>query len=338
MTADLVPVDPAGDHRIDDLTAQWLNARKSGHTRDAYRRDLTSWLTWCSRAGVHPLTEAEPGDILSWMTYLTEGDPNADPPQEPEAGTTRARRLGAVSSWYRWMLRAKATKVNPVLSLVAEERPTRAPRRTSALSNSEAEKLLAAADADTPRAAAIAYLLVYTGIRVGELVAANVADLDTDGGESVLHVHAKGGTTRDVRLNAAVLERVNRYQATRPDNGLLPVVADQAGAGKDRPLIATYRGNRLDRSEVRRLLARLARLAGLPESVGTRMSPHKTRATYATSSIAAGLDLRAVQQTMGHARPETTAGYDRSKVTAARDPAIRLLEVIRPPQEGPDQD
>lgn len=335
MTAELVPVQPAptGDERLAELTRLWLAGRRSEHTRRAYRLDLASWLGWCSANDLHP-ADAWPAHIMSWLAELAEGDPTTG--RKPERGATRARRLGAVSGWYRWLIRHEAAVRNPA-ALERDERPVLDRRRAPALSTEQAEKMLAAADKDTARAAAIVYLMTYTGLRVGELIAANAGDVGMDEGQMVLNVRGKGGKGRPVRLNPYVLDRLNRYAASRPDGSHLPVTADQAGAGKGRPLIATRYGNRVDRKEVVRLLRRLARLAGLPAQIADNLNPHTTRATYATSSIANKLDLRAVQQTMGHASPQTTAGYDRSDVTPDRDPAIRLLGIIRPPQRETEE-
>lgn len=326
MTAELVPATPApsGSH-LAKLTAMWLDTRKSTNTRDAYRRDLTSWLAWCRANDVDP-TAAWPGHVLSWLSELADGDPVIG--RAAEKGTTRARRLAAVSGWYRWLIRHEAAARNPA-ALDSTERPTLNPRRAPALSAEQAEKLLVAADADTPRAAAIVFLLTYTGLRVGELVAANTSDVSMTNGEMILHVRGKGDKERTVRLNPYVLDRLDRYGRDRPDGTVLPALTGEPG--QDRPLIATYRGNRVDRKEVVRLLRRLARKAGLPAQIVTALTPHTTRATYATASIGNGLDLRAVQVTMGHASPSTTAGYDHSELTSARDPAIRLQSIIRPP-------
>lgn len=335
MTADLVPIQPApsGDEHLAELTRLWLAGRRTEHTRRAYRLDLSSWLGWCHANGVHPV-EAWPAHILSWLAELAEGDPTTG--RKPERGSTRARRLGAVSGWYRWLIRHQAAERNPAM-LERNERPVLDKRQAPAFSPQQAEKMLAEADKDTPRAAAIVYLLTYTGLRVGELIAANVGDIGMTEGQMVLHVRGKGGKRRPVRLNPYVLDRLDRYAEVRPDSTNLPVTADQAGAGKDRPLIVTRYGSRLDRKEVVRLLRRLARQAGLPAQLVDNLTPHTTRATYATTAIGEGLDLRAVQITMGHASPQTTAGYDRSAVTPGRDPAIRLLDIIRPPQRDTEE-
>lgn len=314
MTAALATVtEPA--EVVGRLVAAFLAGRRSKLTADTYRRDLTNWLTWCHTNGVDPL-DAWPAHILMWLTALAE---------RGEAGTSRARRLGAVSSWYSWLIRHQAAPRNPAL-LEKDERPVRAPRKAPALSDQQTAALLAAADADSRRAAAIVYLLLYTGMRVGELLGATTADLGEDRGHSVLYIRGKGGKARVASLVPPVMLRLHAYLAERPDiAGTALVPAGQAGAGGPRPLVATARGNPLDRKEVRRLLRRLARKAGLPEVLADRISPHSTRATFVTSALDAGVPVRDVQHAAGHASPVTTEGYDRSKLSPDRSPAYKLL-------------
>lgn len=288
--------------------------QKSEHTEDAYRRDLASWLGWCAANQVDPL-KAWTAHVQFWLTALAD---------QGEAGTTRARRLGAVSSWYRWLVRHQFAAANPA-HLESSERPPRTPRRAPALSDDQVAALFAAADADSVRAAAIVHLLLYTGIRVGEMIAANVADVGLDRGHPVLHVLGKGGKRRVVPLVPPVLDRLDAYLSARPDptGELVPV--GHAGAGTSRPLIATASGKRIDRKAVRLLLRRLARKADLPEALVSRLSPHAARATYATASLDDGVPVRDVQYALGHASPVTTEGYDRSQLSPERSPSYRLM-------------
>jgi integrase/recombinase XerD len=319
MTSDLVPFAPGGaDDRIAELTGLWLAGRKSEHTRRAYVLDLRSWLGWCQANGVHAL-DAWPGHVMEWLAALAAGDPLTE--RRPESGSTRARRLGAVSGWYRWLIRHQAATRNPA-SLERNERPVLAPRRAPALSDDQTERLLTAADCDANlRTAAIVWLLLMTGIRVGELVAANVGDIGQDRGVTVLHIHGKGGKTRMVEIEPYTMHRVSTYLDGRADVDRRPVVAEQAGAGQARPLIATTRGGRIDRKEVRRLLLRLAKTAGLPVELVDRLTPHSTRATFVTTSIEGGVPIRDIQLAVGHASPVTTEGYDRSAWSPDRSPS-----------------
>lgn len=320
MTA-LIPVQREGDH-LAALVAAFLEdkRRASVHTADAYRRDLALWLDWCRANHVHPL-EARPGHVRLWSAALADRGDSAN---------TRGRRLSAVSSWYGYLIENEVVERNP--AAIVGKRPKRTPRRRApAMSDQQAAALLAAADSDSRRAAAIVWLMLYSGIRVGELIGANVSDLGTERGHPVLHVHGKGGMVRTVPLVPPVVTRLDAYLSSRddaPSSELVPV--DQAGAGRDRPLIATANGRRLDRKAVRLLLKRLAVKAGLPEVLVDRLSPHSTRATYATAALDDGVPVRDVQYALGHASPVTTEGYDRSQLSPERSPAYRLLARFTP--------
>ena len=175
------------------------------------------------------------------------------------------------------------------------------------------------------RAAAIVWLLLGTGIRVGELLAANQVDLGVDRGHTVLHVHGKGGKGRVVVLTAEVKARLDRYQSGRRDHATGTVVLPgQAGTTPPRPLIATENGRRLDRKAIRLLLRRLARAAKLPAEVVDRMHPHATRATYVTAALADGVSIYEVAKDVGHASTDTTRGYDRSHYDPSQSAAYRL--------------
>lgn len=312
---DLVPVQRDQADHIGRLVAAFLEdkRRSSKHTANAYRNDLTLWLDWCHTNHVHPL-EAWPGHIRLWLTSLAD---------RGDSGSTQARRLGAVSSWYGYLIESEEAQRNP--AAIKTNRPKPAPRKAPALSDDQVAALLQAADTDSPRAAAIAWLMLYTGIRVGEMLAATVADLGMDRGHPVLHVHGKGGKTRTVPLVPPVVTRLAAYLHPDGSPGVL-VPADQAGAGRTRPLIATSTGRPMGRKEIRELLQRLARRAGLPAELVTKLSPHSTRATYATASLDAGVSVRDVQYALGHASPVTTEGYDRSSLSPERSPAYRLMQ------------
>lgn len=310
---ELVPAPgSAGDDtgRLNELTNSFLAGRKSSHTRQAYQRDLGSWLRWCADAGVYP-TAAWPEHIMGWQAALAAGG---------EAGATRARRLSAVSSWYRWLIRHRAIDRNPAV-LDRAERPVASPRRAPALSDAQVQRMLAAAAADRNlRTAAIVFLLLTTGIRVGELIAANVADLGLDRGVTVLQVRGKGSRDRPVEIEPNTLARIDAYLASRTDVERLPTLPGQSRGG-DRPLIVTATGRRMDRWAVRKLLLRLARQAGLPARLVDQLTPHSTRATQITASLESGVPLRDVQRNAGHASPITTELYDRSAWSPDRSPS-----------------
>lgn len=324
---DLVPVRIQSQRdRLNALAAAFLKVRESGHTAKAYRHAIDSWLTWADRNGVDPL-DARPAYGQLWITELRE---------QGYADGTRAMRLYAVRSWYEWMEEQDVEfRRNP--AKLRHGRPSANPKPTPALSNQQASDLLAAADADGPRSAAIVWTLITTGLRVSELIGADIEDIDVDRGHTILRILGKGRKRRSVPIVPPTWDRLETYRKTRKDDDRLPTLV----AGKQqmrRPLIVTSTGRRLTPNAVRALLRRLVVAAGVPEVVAARMSPHVTRATYITINLAAGKDVRTVQYAVGHASPVTTEGYDRSDLEPDAHPSYALMAVLsglRP--KGPQQ-
>jgi integrase/recombinase XerD len=316
----LVPVTSIGrDQRIAVLAAMFVQGRRSEHTRRAYAQHLEAWIGWCAGNGVD-VFEARHAHVSLWLAYRAEvGD----------SDSTRAARLSAVSSWYRWMVREEVVARNPA-TLLPEERPQPNPQHTPALSGSQAELLLAAADADGYLPSALIALMLYTGARIGELLSADLSDITQEAGIPVLRIVGKGRKRRSLPVIPAVYVRLDRYLASRRLDGVLPAVPGGQGS-RSTPLFATRHGHRIDPRWVRRVLLRCARRAGLDPEVVAQLTPHSTRATYATSNLAAGTPLRDVQYALGHEDPRTTEGYDRSSLQLDRHPSSRLAAVIKPP-------
>jgi integrase/recombinase XerD len=307
----------AGDV-VEQLLREWLLGYGSANTRQAYERDVRRWLAFCAASGIDPLTGARRLHTHGWLRSLEAvGDSPA----------TRARRLAAVSSWYAWMIAEERTdRANP--AMIDTKRKPKAPTRstTAGLTREQAQALLAAADADTgpqaARTAAIVAVLLYTGIRVSELVGADVEDLGHDRGHRVLRIRAKGDQVHLVVLPPPAVQRVDAYLATRAElaGDRLPVQVGQAGARARRPLVVTDSGGRVDRGAIWRLLRRLARAAG----VAVKMSAHVLRHAYATLARDAGASLEDIQDGLGHADPRTTRRYDRAGLRLDRSPGYTL--------------
>lgn len=308
---------------VEGLLREWLLGYGSKNTRDAYRRDLGHWLAFLAGVEVDPLTEARRLHTNGWLRVQEAAG---------AATATRARRLAAVSAFYAWLIAEERTdRANPA-AIDAKRKPKVNPDRTTTagLSREQARALLAAADADTgpqaARAGSIVALLLITGIRVSELIGADVEQLGHDRGHRVLRFTAKGDEPHLVAVPAPVAARLDAYLASRDDLGdQLPVPASVAGAGRGRrPLVVTASGGRLDRRAIARLLQRLARKAKIP----VRMSPHVLRHTCATLARDAGARLEDVQDQLGHADARTTRRYDHGGARLDRAPAYKLTEYL----------
>lgn len=187
-----------------DFTEAWLrNRRLSEHTRDAYRRDIGGWLTWCAGRGLDPL-RANFLDVNAYGREL-ESTP-AVRSGRPLTPATVARRLSALSSWYDFLVKLRAVDANPV-SGADRPRIDRDHSATIGLTPEEVDALLAAAEADTgPTAArnrAALALLADLGLRVGELISLDLTDLGAERGHRSVRFVGKGGKVRRRALTPA---------------------------------------------------------------------------------------------------------------------------------------
>lgn len=322
------PHNPADD--LAHATAAWLAAKKPT-TRDAYRRDLDSWAAFCTRTGRHPLLARKP-DADLYGAHLQ--DPTAGPGL---TASSAARRMAAVSSWYRYLIACDLHERNP---FAAAERPRvdRDHTATAFLDEPSARRLLAAAEARPGltglRDTAMIRLMLQLGVRVTEVCALTPAALGTAGGQRTVTIRGKGGKRVVRALPPAAAEALDRYLAARtaaaehqrrrpqPEHAQAPLPAPRdpdAPAPEPPPLFTTGAGRRVDRTHVFRLVRALAREAGLPHP--DTITPHSLRHTFATLATDRGADLDDLQDAMGHADPRTTRRYQRSARRLERDPA-----------------
>jgi integrase/recombinase XerD len=149
---------------------------------------------------------------------------------------------------------------------------------------------------------AILEVLYGTGVRISELAALDVDDIDLDGG-SVLVRSGKGGKGRVVPVGRAAREALRDYLGvTRPE---LAKKLKGGPAAHRAALFLNARGGRLSRQGCWKILKAYARAAGLEEKV----SPHTLRHSFATHMLDGGADIRVVQELLGHANVTTTQVY-----------------------------
>jgi site-specific recombinase XerD len=291
------------------LAAAWLATYRSARTRRAYAGDLAAWLDWLQEIGVDVL-DARRVHVDLWVRRLLDSG---------AAPSSTARRLSALTSWYRHLVEHDLLAANPAAPV---RRPVVDPDHTATvgLDRDQARAFIAAADADRGparlRTAAVARLLLHLGLRVDELAAADVTDLGHDRGHRVLTVTRKGGRRATVVLPPATAAAVDAYLADRVSGG----------GPADGPLLATASGGRLDQAALWKLVRRLARTAGIPS--WERLSPHSLRHTAITLALDAGAHLRDVQDFAGHRDPRTTRRYDRARDTLDRNAAYALTAYL----------
>ena len=251
----------------------------SPHTLRSYRADLTDFEAHLATQKLPPAA-ADVRAVRAWLAALhTRG---LDP-------VSVARKLAAVRSFYRFLVRRGVVARNPAREL-------RGPRPTSKLVSflpvDEATAMVEAralGGATRDRDVAILELLYATGLRVSELAGLDLDAIDREA--RTVRVLGKGRKERIVPYGAAAARALDAYLGPRV-----------AGSG---PVFTNARGGRLGVRSIRTIVVRAAGAAG----VTRRVSPHTLRHTFATHLLDAGADLRVIQELLGHSRLSTTQRY-----------------------------
>ncbi len=280
-----------------------LDARDaSPHTKRAYRTAVGQFLTWLS--GVDGIDWTRP-PRRTLRAYLAELDGRG------LSRSTISSRIAALRSFYRFARRQGWVAGDPWAAIVTPRRSSRLPR---VMEVDDVERLLdvipgsaghavgIAPGAGIPEALelrdrAIVECTYAAGLRISEIAAATVSDLDLSHGE--IRVLGKGRKERIGMLGAPARDAL----ATYLDNGR-PLLA-AGGDGGDDGLFLSTRGRTLGPRGVRKRIDRLVRRAGLPEHT----TPHTLRHSFATHLLEGGADLRVVQELLGHSSLATTQIY-----------------------------
>ena len=228
-------------------------------------------------------------DIVGYFGYL-----------ESERGLSRStllRRLASLRRFFK-MLAKEGFSVAPEVVEKLDDLEIRRERRLPiALERAEALEFLQAID--SPRDRAMVLVMLYMGLRISEVVQLNVDDI-TERTEAITF-RGKGGKERFVPVHPAVRQAVTYYKAVRPESP-----RDALGE----PLFVSKQRRRIDSSTVRRLIkAYAARTAGLDRRKREKMSPHKLRHTFATLLLQGDVDIRHIQELLGHEHLSTTEIY-----------------------------
>jgi len=205
---------------------------------------------------------------------------------------TLALTLSAWRGLYRWLARHRGFAANPVLGIRAPRAGRPLPK---ALSVEAAQRLLDGDFESLPlnlQDAAMFELLYSSGLRVGELVALDLADQPSQGEVTVT---GKGSKTRTVPVGAQARAALERWLLAR----------NQICATGEEALFVGARGRRITASRVWQRLGAWARRRGLAEHV----HPHMLRHSFASHMLQSSQDLRAVQELLGHASISTTQVY-----------------------------
>ena len=277
---------------MDDTEKGWIDKfirhleferRLSTLTCKHYRRDLEALAAWCVESGISLWRDIDSEHVRAFSGTCYRRGLSARSIQ---------RRLSAARTFYRYLLREKHVKRNPVESVPAPKSPKRLP------GNLDADRMARLLDipGDGPivdRDRAILELLYSSGLRLAELTDLDCGDVDAD--DATVRVTGKGNKDRIVPVGRQALKALAAWARSRSELAL----ADEAA------LFVSNRGTRLSPRSVQARVTHWARRQG----IDSKVYPHLFRHSFATHLLESSHDLRGVQELLGHANISTTQVY-----------------------------
>jgi integrase/recombinase XerC len=303
--------------------------RFSEHTAKCYGADLTQFSQFLVSASDGSPPDTEPISPAehhggSATAVATKANPKVDQlllsagtdvvrtylaflNEKQYSKATIARKLATLRSFYKYLVKRNQLTSNPVVAVRTPKQDKKLPRF---LDYEEVKKLL-----DTPpvnswlgaRDRAILETLYSTGIRVSELVALNMDDIDFLG--EIVHIRGKGKKERITPIGSSALQVIQHYMEFRNKR------AQNNGNFDSKVLFVNKHGKRLSTRSVRRKMDKYLKMAGLDPAI----SPHTLRHSFATHMLNNGADLRSVQELLGHQSLSTTQVYTHLTTTKLKD-------------------
>lgn len=296
----------AADPESFRLVSGWLVEQGSANTRTAYRADIALLAWFLSDNGVR-LADAARQHVALWaesMRCVVSEDGG-----RVISEATIGRRLSSASSFFTYAVQVGAIPVNPIKDM---KRPKRQADEDGIawLDREQMIAFLAAAQAHSRRTHAVVAMMLTTGARTSEVLAADVSDLGHTGGHRVLTVTRKGGRRQNLPVAPWVGVVLDAYLDGRTEGPLFATAPRDGSRG------------RLDEPALHRLVRRIAERACLPQAKAVH--PHSLRHSALTEALERGCSLRDVQALAGHVDPRTTERYDRMRSRLDHSPAYAL--------------
>lgn len=287
---DDAPAAPAGPQSTALLVGRFLDSIRheralADNTQAAYRRDLAHFTNWLGSRRVDRLDVRDLGDYLAALAG------------RGLARASIARQAATLRTFYAFLQVEGVVAESPAELISAGRRDDFIP---GTLSPEQVDRLLASPDPRSPtgpRDRALLELLYATGCRASEVSAMRMADVHL--AETFCTCRGKGGKERVVPLGRRAIAALRAWiDGPRRD-------AAARAEGQPTWVLLSSRGNRLSRMRIWEIVRHHADAAGVPSEIG----PHTLRHSFATHLVAGGVDLRHVQEMLGHSSIATTQRY-----------------------------
>jgi len=277
------------------------NKRASKHTVVSYENDLNHFFAFIQEyrgetANLKLLKTLEAKDFRAWLASRAHDYETS----------SNARALSSLKSFYRYLEKQNLCANSAISHLRSPKIKAALPK---AVGEEKAREAIAAIanqrdDWTSKRDLALLMLLYGCGLRISEALSLSVADVM---GKDSLIITGKGNKQRMVPLLPVITESIDDYLKSHP-------------LAKDSPLFVGAHGKRLNPAIFQKTIRSIRAQLGLPEST----TPHAFRHSFATHLLAAGSDLRSIQELLGHASLSTTQRYthiDSARLLSAYDKA-----------------
>ena len=262
-------------------------------------------------AFLREVTTSEIFDFLSYLANDRIANPDSPAPDQGISASSRARKLSAIKSFYKYLtVRTKQLQENPVADLEYPKLRKSLPKYLTM--EQSAALLWSVSGQNQVRDYAILILFLNCGIRRSELVGLNITDVYEDR----IRVVGKGNKERFVYFGTPCRKAIDAYMVERKEKFLTD----------NRALFGSRNGNRISVTAVHRLVEKALKQAGLDS---TQFSAHKLRHTAATMMLSGGVDVKTVQEVLGHENLNTTQIYTHIentelKIAAQANPLSKL--------------
>ncbi|MGI4800607.1 MAG: tyrosine-type recombinase/integrase [Janthinobacterium lividum] len=310
LSSSMLPalVTGAGERAESRFLEFFASTIRNSHTRRAYARAVSDFLTWCEAVGVPSIVAVQPLHVASWIELQT---------RERSAPTVKLR-LAAIRHLFDWLVTGQVTPTNPASSVRGPSHSVRK-GKTPVLDPAEARALLDSIDASTPiglRDRALIGLMIYSFARIGAALAMRVEDVFVQNRRLWVRLREKGGKRHEMPCHHTLEAYLHAY-------------LEQTGIAEDAkgPLFRTVgRGTgQLSRTSLPQANAYLmVQRRTFAADIGTRIGNHSFRATGITAYLRNGGTLENAAAMANHASMQTTQLYDRRQDEISLDEIERI--------------
>lgn len=258
----------------------------SQNSVDAYRRDVAEYIKFCNSRGIDDSSKGTNTEVVAYLFMLKNGDKSA---------ATVNRKLASVRAFYNYLIMIKACSENPTVGIKS---PKVERKEIQFLTVEEVDALLSTPDKNLKglRDKAILELLYATGIRVNELIAADIEDVNLRIG--FFTCPGDTGKARIVPMGKPARKAVETYLYDGRDMFV-------KNRREEKALFVNYCGQRMTRQGLWKILKTYGEKAGLDQKI----TPHILRNSFAVHMAQNGADLKSLQELLGHEDLSATQIY-----------------------------